>query len=181
MNDLSYNFLRKLQQTERGSMALTVLSSEFYGGVCTFLTTQQDNLKEEQSLMKVKEIENTKKVLEDILRSRQRKILLRALQSTSKDTEGMAPEEVKLYREMRKVIGEHTLIIDNIIAGKKISSISKSIEDFKKVKILKNVPAYKGIDGTLYGPYAPHEEKELPVKEAEFLIKTEVAEVAIID
>ena len=43
------------------------------------------------------------------------------------------------------------------------------------MKIVKNVPVYTGVDGILYGPFEPEQEKELPEAEVNFLIKAEMA------
>jgi len=47
------------------------------------------------------------------------------------------------------------------------------------VRILKEVPAYKGADNIVYGPFKTGEVPELPASEAEWLVKGKFAELQV--
>jgi hypothetical protein len=47
----------------------------------------------------------------------------------------------------------------------------------RRIKILKEVSQYRGLDNALYGPFRQGEEQNLPRAEAEWLLKAGMAEI----
>ena len=47
----------------------------------------------------------------------------------------------------------------------------------KKIKIVKDVEQYKGLDNNVYGPFKTGEEALLPMQEVEWLLKSHLAEL----
>jgi len=182
MSDLSYAYLRKLQQEEKESMVLVEVDNGFYTQVEDFIKNKQEELASDHSIDKLREFENIVKVLKDIFHLRQQKIVLRALQSTGEDEEGMTAEEEKLFSELTKSMVSYKSKLEALLEKKNIGQSKKTEpKQFKRIKILKSVPAYAGKDGNIYGPFEPEQEKELPQPEAEFLIKAEMAKPLVIE
>lgn len=172
MSEITYAYLRKLQNEEKETMVLTELSDNFYTNVDTLVKTKREELKKEHSINNIREFENTIKLLREIFQIRQQKILLRTIQSSGEDKDGMTKEEIELFENIKKLMGDHTRIFETSFENKKEE---KNI--LKRIKIVKNVPAYTGIDGSIYGPFKPEQEKELPEAEVNFLIKAEMAKL----
>ncbi|MCC7552210.1 DNA replication complex GINS family protein [Candidatus Micrarchaeota archaeon] len=170
MPEITYTYLRKLQNEEKETMILTELSEEFYEKVEIFVKQKKEEIEKEHSIIKIREFENTIKLLRTIFQIRQQKILLRTIQSSGDDKDGMTKEEIELFDDVKKLMKNHTQIFETSLENKK-----EEQKVLKKVKIVKNVPAYTGIDGSIYGPFAPEQEKELPESEVKFLIKAEMA------
>ncbi len=59
---------------------------------------------------------------------------------------------------------------------KKGEASSPQADNFKKVRFIKDVPAYKGANNETFGPFRPGEESQLPHGEAEWLLKGKLAE-----
>lgn len=82
-DEINYRTLRKIQQMEKNSPALTELKTGFYNDLSEYLDNLNNRLKEETSSQKQMllkdEIENTKKIAASIYEQREKKILLAAI------------------------------------------------------------------------------------------------------
>ncbi len=178
MSELTYSDLRKLQSEEKDSMVLADLHDKFYDKLEELVTTKKQELETDHSINNIREFENTVKLLRNIFQMRQQKILLRAIQSTGEDKEGMTTEEISLFEDIKSLMESNKLRFEKVFDNKKVKIKNKTeTKVLKKVKIVKNVPAYTGVDGTLYGPFEPEQEKVLPEAEVNFLIKAEMAKL----
>jgi DNA replication initiation complex subunit (GINS family) len=155
-------------------MVLTNLENNFYNNLESYIKSKKQEVETDHSINKIKEYENTIKVLRNIFQVRQHKILLRTIQSTGEDKDGMTQEEINLFEDIKSLMESHKSRFETIIEKKTEKTKTKVL---KKVKIVKNVPAYTGMDGILYGPFEPEQEKELPEAEVTFLIKAEMAKL----
>ncbi len=175
--EISYEELRRLQQEERESAALSHLPDDFYERVGKLVSDSSERLREHQGIANMKEFENMVKIIRDIRRMREEKILFRALRSfgTKHDNSDMISEEHELYARIVEVLSEnkkrHEMLEEKPIIGK-----TGRENKFKKVKILKDVPLYNGVDNRNYGPFDSGDEKDLPTPEAEWLVKGKFAE-----
>ena len=48
----------------------------------------------------------------------------------------------------------------------------------RKIRILKDIQAYRGADSREYGPFVPGQEAELPQSEADWMVKGQIAQIA---
>ena len=212
MNEpLSYSYLRKLQHSERESMALAKLSEGFYNSLNDYILAMNEKINTDHNLMLIKEYENTRHVVDDIIKMRKNKIVLRAMQNSSINLEGMTSEEERFYRSLADSIkrfeaglfekkndgimgreggrvdnkADNSEDINNMVA----TAVTEAMQNadsanagasasgepaitFKNIRILKDIPAYKGADGVTYGPYKRGEAARLPESEYEFLVKS---------
>ena len=54
-------------------------------------------------------------------------------------------------------------------------TVSAPVASQKKVRILKDIPAYRGADNSTYGPFTTGQETELPPTEAEWMMNGQMA------
>ncbi len=187
MNNIDYVSLRTVQNNERNGMGLTNLPEQFYTDVFAYINILKENNEKNPSMISIRDYENTRKIVEEIIRIRLKKIVLSALQFSALP-KNILSEEKELYETIKKeIIGFES----RFFSEKKSTGAGQTKEKqdnipsanigltngFKKIKILKDIPQYKGSDGKIYGPYQPETSISIPVVEAEFLVSNKMAEI----
>jgi len=171
-----YRRLRELQHQERESSALVPLPPEFYSSVFDLVAKKRIEVEKSHSLHEIKEYENTLKVIKDLHSLRTRKVVFRALGAGHRhETEGMTKEEHGLYDSICGLLEKNNISLDSTVASQQIRPPEPE-GGIKKLRILKEIPAFKGADNSVYGPYKPGEEQALPPSEAEILLRGKLAE-----
>lgn len=199
MEIITYETIRKIQRDERESQVLQKLPDNFFAAVRRWLEHKQKS-KDTPSLL---ETENAKKLIEDIINRRVRKIVIAALHTLrgNMPPEHMLLEEQKFFdstlsllKQFRQDMQEQISGYD-AIAEEKINDAKKSIENIysevkkdtkaennqnskgmKLVKILTELPRIVGKDLQHYGPFNAGQTAELPTATAEILIMRGAAE-----
>ncbi|MCD6227703.1 DNA replication complex GINS family protein [Candidatus Micrarchaeota archaeon] len=181
MEKIDYAYLRNVQTNEKMSMELTKLPENFYTESQAYITTLKENNEKNPSLVSIREYENTRKIFEEIVNTRIKKIVLDVLQLSTLPKNAL-PEEVKVYESIKNEIlrfknelFSHTKNTEETAKTEIIENEQKT-EGFKKVKILKDIPQYRGSDGNMYGPYQAGTSTSIPADEADFLISNKMAE-----
>lgn len=172
MGEINYKTLREIQQKEFSSPKLSQLEEDFYGTVNAFIKQKKEEAFSSNSILKIREFENLQKIAGAIKEKREEKIVLMALRG-EKINGFLTPEEKALFEKLASLLAEFHCSIDETTEKKQGS-------DRLKVKIIKDIEAYKGLDGNTYGPYKQDEIVFLPKTEVEWLIKAKMAEMAII-
>jgi len=167
---LSYSVLREIQKKEVDSAAVARVEPDFYKSVSGFLEEKKQKAMESGSLLSIKEYENIKRIVSAIQSRREEKIVLMAVRGES-ESEGLSTEEAELLADLCKRIAECRDTVSGIWMGK------ESGPSLKKVRILKDIEAYTGVDKNIYGPYRSGDEPSLPQPEAQWLLKSRMAEV----
>ena len=174
MDKIDYTLLRNIQNNEKSGMGLTELDNEFYTQARAYIQILGDNNQKNPSLINIREYENANRIFQEFVNIRMKKIVLNALQLASIPKNTLPEEEIFYSKIKENVIDFEKNYID-CAENQKISKKTKT-EGFKKVKILKDIPQYKGLDGNTYGPYKKETSVSLVDSEAEFLISKEMAE-----
>lgn len=93
---ITYDTIRKAHRAEKQEIALQKLPDDFFALVRGWLAHRQSAQKGTASLL---EIENAKKLLEDLVNRRQKKIVIAALHTIRGDVppQNMAPDEEKFF------------------------------------------------------------------------------------
>jgi DNA replication initiation complex subunit (GINS family) len=109
--EINYRTLRKIQQMEKNSPALTELKTGFYNDLAEYLENLNNRLKEETSSQKQillkDEIQNTKKIAKNIYEQREKKILLAAISKArggNPDLKNMENIEKNLYEPVLNIM-----------------------------------------------------------------------------
>ncbi len=170
---LNYSRLREMQRSEIASSELCPVEEGFYSQLKVFLEEKRGEALETQNLLVIKEYENLRKIARAIVNKRNEKLVLLALRG-KKETTGMTAEEAEFLGHLSKDIEENdaqlAFIFEENGSGAKKDNI-------KRIKLLKNISPYKGLDDNVYGPFDEGEVAELPAAEAQWLLKEKMAEL----
>ena len=104
ITEISYKFLRRIQQIEKNQPMLSKIPPGFYEDVIDFIIDLEERLEKEASNQKKSiledEIENIKKITDNIYEQREKKIVLSAISRVrggNPDTSNMISSEKKLF------------------------------------------------------------------------------------
>lgn len=107
-NEINYKNLRKIQQIEKESTALTKIESSFYTALSDYLKYLDTRLEKEASSQKQmllkEEVQNTRKISINIYEQREKKIILSAISKTR----GGEPD-------LKNLVGAERNLFDSII------------------------------------------------------------------
>jgi len=173
MGGIDYGLLRDIQRQEISSPKLTRLDEEFYSQIKDFLSAKKDDAFSSNSILKIREYENLQKIIVSIKEKREEKIFLMALRG-DKVNGSLTPEEKQLFNELVEVLRKFREDTDG-----SIEEVEKTREEQLKVKVIKDIEAYKGLDGNVYGPFKKEELVSLPKAEVDWLVKAKIAEMVV--
>jgi len=194
--ELTYKRLRDLAREEKAQPSLVAISEEFFPSVESFLSSKFSEMESSRSVLQMREFENAVALIREISTIRQQKILFKAIRSGGAHgkTEEMTRQEHELYDRFCAIIEDARQDLDGVLARYKSKPVHEHKDlqppaapgeeavqggSLKKVRFIKEVPAYKGPNNETFGPYAPGQESELPPSEADWLLKGKLAEEAI--
>ncbi len=170
---LNYSQLREMQRSEMSSSELCQVDEEFYSQLKDFLGEKKGEALDSQNLLVIKEYENLRKISKAIVNKRNEKLVLLALRG-KKESTGMTREETNFLTHLSRAIDENESELAFIFEE---SNGSSKKDQFKRVRLLKNISPYKGLDEKVYGPFKTGEEVNLPPDEAKWLLKEKMAEL----
>lgn len=168
---LSYSELRDIQRREMESSAIVNLPDNFYQSVSALLSKKSGEAMASKSLLAIKEFENIKKIVIAIQAKREEKIVLMAVRG-ERDGAGLTIEEKEMLKELSSIITKSRETVKNAWGSEDMVPSNS-----RRIKILKDVSQYRGLDNSLYGPFRQGEEQMLPRAEAEWLLKAGMAEI----
>ena len=168
---LNYSDLRDIQKKEMESSAIVSLPPDFYQSVSQLLLKKSNNAHSSKSLLAIKEYENIKKIIISIQAKREEKIVLMTVRGESEGV-GLTAEEKEMLKELSSIIQKSRDTVKNVWDKE-----DPSHDDSQRIKIIKDVAQYRGLDNSIYGPFKQGEERMLPQPEAEWLLKAGLAEI----
>lgn len=174
MKPLSYSLLREIQKKETDSTRITALEEEFYAVASEFLQAKKEEAFSTGSSLSIREYENIKKIIDTIKERREEKIVLMAIRSESAQG-GLTPEERELLSELTEAVRKFRGKMSELFVSDE-KAAPRPENKMKRVKLLKDIEPYKGIDNNVYGPFKNGDEVELPPGEVEWLLKAKMAE-----
>jgi len=169
---LNYSDLRDIQRKEMESSAVVALSDDFYQSMSMLLAEKKSSAQSSKSLLAIKEYENIKKILLSVQAKREEKIVLMAVRGESAGP-GLTSEEKEMLKELSSIVNKSR----NAIKGVWESEDAAPGHDARRIRLLQDVAQYKGLDNSVYGPFRKGEEQMLPNVEAEWLLKSRMAEL----
>ncbi len=170
---LNYSKLREMQRSEIASSELCTVDGNFYTQLKEFLVEKKKEAIEGQKLLVIKEYENLRKIAKSVVNKRNEKLVLLALRG-KKETMGMTEEEMEFLGHLSKAIEENDAQLSFIFEE---SNGGQKKDNIKRVRLLKTISPYKGLDEKVYGPFSEGEIVELPKDEAQWLLKEKMAEL----
>jgi DNA replication initiation complex subunit (GINS family) len=193
--EFSYEDLYEFLRAEKYSTDLQPIATEQLQKVRRYFKTKEDFLAQQagtgfdEALDKVKtELDNAKRALRDLYDKRERKVISRALLTARggfkfKDATNMLVSEEKLYFTLLEMLkasnAEFFELIDNMDFSHAAEQQKPLKEDFKRVKLLEDVPELMDTKLNRYGPYNTGTVIELPTELADLLLAQSKATVEV--
>ncbi len=195
MELITYETIRNAHRAEKEE-ELQKLPPDFFESVRNWFS-HKEKMKDTVSLL---EIENAKKLIDDIINRREKKIVLAALRTMRGDVppQNMTNEERVLFDEIIKILKSYKEKLEEKIRSpieiveEKIEEVKESIKDLKVeevkenkfikpngkllVKILTDLPRFVGSDLKAYGPLKAGDLILVPEEIGNLLISRRVAE-----
>lgn len=168
---LNYTDLRDIQKKEMESSAIVSLPADFYQSVSQLLSKKSEEAHSSKSLLAIKEYENIKKIIIAIQAKREEKIVLMAVRGENEGA-GLTAEEKEMLKELSSIIKKSRDSVKNVW-----DSEDSSPDSSQRIKIVKDVAQYRGLDNSVYGPFKQGEERMLPQAEVEWLLKAGLAQI----
>lgn len=188
---ITYDTIRNVHRTEKNQITLQKLPENFFSLAKAWLEQKQSMARKDT--LALLEIENAKKLMDDLLNRRERKIVISALHTArgSLPPENMTADEEKFFDEIvdilkkfkqnmkeqfdaESVIEEKIEFVREFLETK--AGEGKTEEIGLRIKIISDLPKFVDNDLKSYGPYKPGDSAELPRQLAEILIGRGVAE-----
>ncbi len=178
---LSYELIRKIHRQEKDSPNLVKIEDDFFNELPEFIETEKSKLTDIKKSLDdriVRNINNIKTMLDDIIYSREKKILNKAILKTKNgedDLKNMTLEEQKIYYKLVNLLYNYQQLVKSSFEEKITEEIQKNI----KLKILQDIPKFIGTDMKEYGPYSKDEEIEIIESIAKIFIKKNIGKEII--
>ncbi|PJA19213.1 MAG: hypothetical protein COX63_01710 [Candidatus Diapherotrites archaeon CG_4_10_14_0_2_um_filter_31_5] len=178
--ELDYDEIRKIYRLEKNTSKLVEVKEDFFDSLSEFILQEKQsyfNSMKDLDFAKTRSFTNLKKMVEEILSLRQKKILSKALiasKTAEENNELMAEEEKKMFIQLLKILNSYNTLVDSVFIGKtkeKETGLNKV-----SVKVLSDVPSFIGTDMKEYGPFKKNETVELPPKIAKLFISRKIGE-----
>jgi DNA replication initiation complex subunit (GINS family) len=167
---LSYSDLRDIQRREMESSAIVVLPDDFYQVISHVLSKKGGEAMASKSLLAIKEYENIKKIIIAIQAKREEKIVLMAVRG-EREGAGLTAEEKLMLKDLNLTVTKYREVVKGVWGNE------APPQDSRRIKLMKEVSQYRGLDNALYGPFKQGDEALLPNAEAEWLLKAGMAEI----
>jgi len=170
---LNYSRLRELQRSEMQNAELAKLEDGFYSELRAFLEAREAEARATQNLLVMKECENVRRIAKAVINKRMEKIVLVSIRGRD-EVPGLTQEEREFLARLRDVVGEREAAMIGFMGEKRCDG---NMDNIKRIKFVKDISPYKGLNEKVYGPYKTGEEAELPGEEAQWLLKEKMAEL----
>ena len=187
---VDYAELRKIYRLEKQSKTrLTTLHTDFYTLLSKYIQSEKKEVikaLEQQDTDRLIFFANLKKLVEELISIRQRKIVSLALASVFGEPwepENLVGWERDFYRDVVEILRRYRDEVRVLVGLEERKKEEEDREGKEKslklirVKILGTVPEFVGSDYKTYGPYSGGEVVELPRDIADILVVRGFAEV----
>jgi len=161
-----FNEIREKFHKEKNSPGLSEMPKDFYSKAMEEAKLLQEKAKHKFDSDTLREYESMMSMLRRLYWIRIQKIVMMALNSEEKPNM-LLPEEAIVYDRIKKDLEEAKLMF----------SCPKEREEKITVQMLSDLPEFVGSDCKNYGPFSKNTITELPKKEAEILLKQNIAKL----
>lgn len=180
---ITYETISTVYRSEKQEQ-LQKLPEDFFNSVKEWILSKRSNT-DTNSLI---EVQNVKKIVDEIINMRQKKIILSSLRTIrgSLPPKNLTESEqmlfdriVELLKKDKTEIKEKVLSYDEIME-QKLQEVKEAIDDInaKKtmIKILSDIPEFVGSDMKKYGPLSKGDVAHVPDEIVDLLVSRKVAE-----
>lgn len=165
MAEISFDLLRRIQAKEREPF-LAKISEDFYESVDQLLAQCKDDPK------RIREYDNLSKIIRQITFRRMEKIVLGALNSMRglDKPANMIKTEEEFYAKVLDLVKAFRTTKKELEKVEEKKETEETKETKPKLRALRDIEAFVGLDGKTYGPFKEGEEIDVPEEEEKTLI-----------
>lgn len=191
---ITYETLFEILQKEKSRKELQKLDPNFNKNFTKYLEEKTSILESQKSKDSIflnevqkteRQVENIKRIINDLYERRERKIVEAALFSARNSKKvpeiflAMLPEEKLLFQRLTENLKtSKDNILSNLLEGKTSEENHKIEKESKNIliKFTSSVPKFVGIDNFIYGPFEKEDISSLPEEISSILINKKRAE-----
>ncbi|HYB68251.1 MAG TPA: hypothetical protein VEC97_01775 [Candidatus Acidoferrales bacterium] len=176
-----YDELYKAWKLELENVELEKLPQEFFSRVAEYMK----NLREESRMLDRRtlktnlleeEIQNAKRMVHELIQTRYRKIVNKAIKGEEIPPDFLTPEEKTVYSRLSPLAEAVQGFAKEVIRGQNPKIRIERENRRVTMRFLKDVPAIIGADMKTYGPFKTEDVASLPVENTKILRKQGLAE-----
>jgi DNA replication initiation complex subunit (GINS family) len=177
-----YDELYAAWQWETDNTELGRLQSDFYSRVADYVK----RIKEENRMLDKKnvkvvllehELQNVKRMLNELVRMRYRKLIRMATDGTKPQADTLTAEEKQVADGVLPIADTYQRFVTNILQGNFSQVNVEKTHERIPLRFIKNIPAIIGADMQTYGPFMAEDIGSVPVENAKILVKQGLAEI----
>ncbi len=180
-----YEELYKIWKQETENDKLGKIPSDFYLKITEYFKKlgEESRMLDRKTLKAVllrREMKNAKKMVNDIVSTRYKKLLRKAVKGENILSNLLTSEEERIFSGFFALEETVPNFLKGLLHGR---SVKSEINQKKRaaLRFSKAVPAIIGVDLKTYGPFKIEDVGSLPVENAKILIKQGLAEKIVID
>ena len=178
-NELYSAWRREVEETPLGG-----LPPDFYARIADYLKriSEEGKMLDKKSVKVTlldHEAQNVKRMLEELLWARYKKLVKTITQNQQSPTELLTVEEAKICESFVTFAGAYQKFAKGLMQGQALQAAKvETVEVSHKritLRFVKNIPAIMGGDMKTYGPFMVEDVASLPVENARILVKQGLA------
>ena len=175
-----YNELYAAWRREIEDASLGGLPPDFYAKIADYLR----RIREESGMLDKKsvkvnlldrETQNVKRMLEELLWARYKKIVKTITQNQTLPSELLTVEEAKMCESFVTFSGDYRKFAEGLMQGQAAKVEAEVSHKRMTLRFAKSTPAIIGLDMKTYGPFKAEDVASLPVENAKMLVKQGLA------
>ena len=176
-----YNQLYEVWKQEVEYSQFVKLPSDFYSGVIEYVkklkqeSRMLDKKTVKANLLK-KEMQNTKRMVKELIRARYRKILTKIVTGEETPREVLTVEEEQFYWKISPLVESISKFTSETLYGHESNTNSDLKRKRITMRMVKEIPAIIGADMKTYGPFKAEDVASIPIENARVLAKQNLAE-----
>jgi len=177
---MMYKKLYEAWKREKESSTLQPLPKDFYGKIAEYIrkireeSRMIDNKTIKGRLSKI-EYENVKKMIDELLKLRLKKILSYLSSGAEIPKNYLTSEEENISEKTTSITEYFQELSKDLLHGKISGEKSEEMKRKMVVRFLKDVPSIVGVDLKTYGPFKSEDVASIPIENAKVLIRQGLA------
>ncbi len=175
-----YNELYAAWRREIEGASLGGLPPDFYARIADYLRRiREESRMLDKKSVKVnlldREAQNVKRMLEELLWARYKKLVKSITQNQTLPSELLTVEEAKMCESFVTFSGAYRKFADGLMQGQTAKVEAEVSHKRMTLRFAKSTPAIIGLDMKTYGPFMAEDVASLPVENAKMLVKQGLA------
>ena len=175
-----YNELYVAWRREIEDASLGGLPPDFYARTADYLRRmgEENRLLDKKSVklnLLDREAQNVKRMLEELLWARYKKILKTSTQNQTLPSELLTVEEAKMCESFVTFSGVYRKFAEGLMHGQTVKVEAEVAHKRMTLRFTKSTPAIIGLDMKTYGPFMVEDVASLPVENAKIFVKQGLA------